>query len=97
MEEELWIGLMDHDILEILEMIKLMDMEFFIILMEINTKGNGYKTKRMVKEYILMQLVLDIKVAGQMIYNMDMAMKHGKMEQLMKVNIKQDKNMVKEN
>jgi hypothetical protein len=32
-----------------------------------------------------------------MIYNMDMAMKHGKMEQLMKVNIKQDKNMVKEN
>jgi hypothetical protein len=64
MEEELWIGLMDHDILEILEMIKLMDMEFFIILMEINTKGNGYKTKRMVKEYILMQLVLDIKVAG---------------------------------
>jgi hypothetical protein len=64
MEEELWIGLMDLDILEISEMIKLMDMEFFIILMEINTKGNGYKTKRMVKEYILMQLVLDIKVAG---------------------------------
>jgi hypothetical protein len=64
MEEELWIGLMDHDILEILEMIKLMDMEFFIILMEINTKENGYKTKQMVKEYILMQLVLGIKVAG---------------------------------
>ena len=97
MEEELWIGLMDHDILEILEMIKLMDMEFFIILMEINTKENGYKTKQMVKEYILMQLVLGIKVAGQMIYNMDMAMKHGKMEQLMQVNIKQDKNTEKEN
>lgn len=51
----------------------------------------------MVKEYILMQLELDIKVAGMTIYNMDMAMKHGKMEQLMKVNIKKDKNMAKEN
>ena len=51
----------------------------------------------MVKANIYIIMVHNMFVTGNMINNMDMVKKHGQMAHIMKDNMKNEKNMVKEN
>ena len=55
--------------------------------MEMSTKGIGLMIKPMVLEFIHITKMANTKVIGLMMCNMDMANRHGLMDQHMRVNI----------
>lgn len=77
--------------------IKLTDTENYFMPMATFTKGSGEKIKPMEREIIFMPMVPNIQVIGKMISSMVLELRHGQMEQFMRVNIMRAKRTVKEN
>ena len=62
-------------------------MGYFIIQMEIAILVNGTKTRQMVQEHLLIQMVQNILESGKMIISMVMEYKSGKTGKYIKENI----------
>lgn len=94
MERVLKSGLMVLNILVVGSMIKQMDMEHCIMLMEISTKVSGSMIRLMAKVFILMQMEPTIMENGKMTNNMDLELKSGQMVQFMRVTTLKERKMV---
>lgn len=77
--------------------IKPMEEEGSFILMGMSMKESGKMTKLMVKVSILTLMGQDMKVNGWKTSNMDLVLKDGQTEHLMKDNMPKEKNMEEEN
>lgn len=65
--------------------------------METTLKGNGKMIKHVVKVFIYILMVLNMKEIGWMIYNMDLVLNLGQIQLDMKVNINMVKKKDREN
>jgi hypothetical protein len=87
-DSEFKFGQMGQNMWDSGKIIKLMDMELYIMQMGIFIKENGLTIKLVVKEHILIKMGQNMLDNGRMTNKTDMVFSNGQMEKFMKVNIK---------